>query len=139
MSSLKTEIEAVIPKILDGSMQDHADSATGGLGLCVEATNSLIQHLGRGEVVWLDLGGSTISTGDVLSEWRPTKLPDEYPKLERTNRYREHCVALVDGWIVDLTVRQYNPDAPFPFIWELKNRPSTFRWGTITNSEEIEK
>lgn len=59
------------------------------------------------------------------------RLPDEYQSDPTCwfDASGEHCVTVVDWpdsgpavgmWAIDLTARQYNPGAPFPFLWELR-------------------
>lgn len=82
------------------------DESSYGDGLCLHASDDLVNHVGAGEVAWIISAATTSTTRTVL--------PDErYPM----DVYTGHAVALIDGWAVDLTARQFAPELPFPFYW----------------------
>jgi hypothetical protein len=91
---------------------------TGGHGLCDCAVLELIELLGRGELVWLSLDP------EYRAVMHPRRLecqiPSDYPThyVEDPDEVcQDHAVAYVDGWLIDLTARQFDPKFHFPFFW----------------------
>ena len=117
MPRTRDEVEALVrgafPQILDGTLVDVVND-WGGYGMCTYATRDLIKALGLNYLeshVWLCL---EVRYGGPPRPGR-FRIPDAYPQVEAP--MGEHCIALIDGWVVDLTAQQYDESLPFPYIW----------------------
>jgi hypothetical protein len=82
--TLSALVAQAVPVLLNGALDDVVDD-TGGLGLCHDVSSEL--------ATWMHARGY-----DARCYW-PTE---------------NHCVVRLEGWIVDLTARQFNPRAPYP-------------------------
>lgn len=114
MIELLERVQALIPQLSEGALPDVVRD-TGGLGLCLDYSLELQQHLG-GEVIWLDL-----ATREQLTTegWISCTIPEGYPRPPAV--LSEHAVLHLPGAgvVIDLTARQYDAELPFPFIWPL--------------------
>lgn len=111
--NLMARVEAALHLIFDGALLDIIED-TGGLGLCVDASQELSQHLPTAHVAWIDLLRREVILPEDLAG---VLLPEEYPAVDYPRN--EHCVVLWAGWFIDLTARQYDESLPFPFYWQL--------------------
>ncbi len=120
---LLERVLAALPHVFEdvdgtlGRLFDIVDD-TGGLGLCKDATVDLLAALDLGPwySIWIDINSVTVvasSDKSLLS----AEVPSDYPKVEGCG---EHCIAVVDGWAVDITARQFDDELPFPFFWRVK-------------------
>jgi hypothetical protein len=71
----------------------------GATGMCEYAAEETQIHL----------GGETLRLNGRRSS--PVRNPDSADPSDL-----EHCVVLVDGLVVDMTARQFDPAAPFPLV-----------------------
>ena len=79
-----------------------------------------------GYMVWLVLSPWTRKITDVggatyLYRHEGGPVPEDYPDYfvgeDPPVAAGDHCVLEFEGWFIDLTARQFDPDLPFPFFW----------------------
>ena len=95
---VRERVEEVRASLLDGALDDVVED-TGGLGLCAFVSEELVSAL-------FDLEGCLVYAPPAWS------VPHYNGKLAGP-----HWVALFDGWVVDLTARQWDATLPYPHIF----------------------
>ena len=123
----RTELQTLIDLALEDpefARFSEAEEADGCCGLATDLFHSLIEDLGvkasLDEVHFM----SSKKYLRQKRDWWDRSFRFRY--LHTPHRwYRSGChwdghvAALVDGWIVDFTARQFDPAAPFPLVFRL--------------------
>lgn len=117
-SRLLSEVRRYLPGIFDGDLCAVV-ADTGGAGLCRDASEELVERMGRGRTVFFDFEQNEMGDDRRWYEcWH-------HPLPLWTRRYWRafddisdvaHVVAEIDGYYVDLTAQQFRRRLPFPML-----------------------
>lgn len=123
MDDLHREVEQKLSSLLGGRLLD-AVANTGAAGLCWDVSKELVERLGRGRLLYLDFPTRTARLADLISGYRRLDEYAPWPAWAEdyiSNDMHDlgHCVAVVDGYVVDLTAKQFGGHLPFPMVVSL--------------------
>ena len=117
MDDLLRAVHAQLDKLLDGHLCDLV-ADNGAAGLCWDVSHELVTRLGRGHLLYLDFDNGCAHPADErrrlgrcspFPEWARQYISDDMHDYG-------HCVAVIDGYVVDLTAKQFGDHLPFPMV-----------------------